>query len=99
MSIWRISVDGGGETKLIDGVSTTGQWTTGPDGVYYFATPDSTGRSEMRLYESSTGRTTTILTAERSVTFRIAVSPDGRTIFYPQMDDQGSDLVLVEDFH
>lgn len=97
-SIWKMPIDGGEGTKIIEGVSTTGQWTTGPDGVYYFSAPDSTGRSEMRLYESATGRTTKILTAERSVDFRIAVSPDGRTIFYPQIDDHGSDLMLVENF-
>jgi Tol biopolymer transport system component len=98
LSIWRISVDGGNETKLVEGVSNSGQWISGPEGIYYFAAPDIAGRSEMRLYESSTGRTKKLLTAERSVGFRIAVSPDGRTIFFPQIDEQGSDLMLVENF-
>ncbi len=91
-------VDGGEETKIIEGVSTGGQWTVGPDGIYFFATPDSKGRSEMRVYEFATGRTKKIMTAERTILGRIAVSPDGRTILFPQFDDQGSDLMLVENF-
>jgi hypothetical protein len=27
------------------------------------------------------------------------VSPDERTILYPQLDEAGSDLMLVENFH
>jgi Tol biopolymer transport system component len=98
LSIWRIPVGGGNETKILDGVSTSGQWTVGPDGIYFFAAADGQGRSEMRVYDFATSRIRKILTADHSVGFRIAVSPDGRTIYYPQMDEQGSDLMLVENF-
>jgi Tol biopolymer transport system component len=99
LTVWRIPVEGGEETKIIDGVSIGGQWTVGPNGIYYFATPDEKGRSEIRLYEFATRKTKKILTVEHSVLIRIAVSPDGRSLFYPQTDDQGSDLMLVENFH
>ncbi len=99
LSIWRISVEAGEATKIIDGVSTGGQWTVGADGIYFFTTPDAKGRSEIRLYEFATRRTKKILMVERSVNIKISVCPDGRTILYPQMDEQGSDLMLVENFH
>ena len=98
LSIWRTPVEGGEETKIIEGVSTGGQWTVGADGIYFFTTPDAKGHSEIHLYAFATGRATKILTVERSVGGRIAVSPDSRSIFYPQYDDQGSDLMLVENF-
>jgi Tol biopolymer transport system component len=98
LSIWRTPVEGGEETKIIEGVSTGGQWTVGADGIYFFTTPDAKGRSEIHLYAFATGRATKILTVERSVGGRIAVSPDSRSIFYPQYDYQGSDLMLVENF-
>jgi serine/threonine protein kinase len=98
LSIWRIPVDGGEETKVVEGVSTGGQWTIGPDGVYFFTTPDAEGRSEMRVYEFASGRIRSILTTHRP-DFRVAVSPDGRTILFAQIDELGSDLMLVEDFH
>jgi hypothetical protein len=99
LSIWRIPAEGGQETKIIDSVSTGGQWTVGPDGIYFFTTPDAKGRSQIRLYVFATQRVRKILTVERSVSIKIAVSGDGRNIFYPQYDQQGSDLMLVENFH
>jgi hypothetical protein len=36
------------------------------------------------------------LTIQRPVDNHIAVSPDGRTIIYPQSDESGSVLMLVE---
>jgi hypothetical protein len=91
--------DGGETTKVIDGVSTGGQWTVGTSGIYFFTTPDAKGRSEICLYEFTNGKTKKIVTVERSAGIKIAVSPDGRTILYPQFDQQGSDLMLVENFH
>jgi eukaryotic-like serine/threonine-protein kinase len=99
LSIWRTPVDGREATKIIDGVSTGGQWAVGPDGIYFFTTPDAKGRSEIRSYIFATQRVRKILTVERSVNIRITVSPDGRNIFYSQDDQQGSDLMLVENFH
>ena len=43
LSVWRIPVEGGEETKIIDGVSPGGQWSLGPNGIFYFATPDEKG--------------------------------------------------------
>jgi serine/threonine protein kinase len=99
LSIWRMPVDGGEKTKIIDGVSTGGLWTVGPDGIYFFTTPDAKGRSEIGLYMFATERVKRIMTVEHSVGPKIAASPDGGSIFYPQYDQQGSDLMLVENFH
>jgi hypothetical protein len=38
-------------------------------------------------------------TVSRPVNPHIAVSPDERTIIYPEFDVLGSDLMLVENFH
>jgi Tol biopolymer transport system component len=84
LSIRRIPVDGDEPTKIIDGVSTGGQWTVSVDGIYFFTAPDAKGHSEMRRYEFATGTTKRIVSVERSVSERIAVCPDARTILYPQ---------------
>ena len=73
-------------------------WTVGKQGIYFFTTPDGQGRSEIRLDHFSTGKISKILTIERSVGYRIAISPDERTILYGQCDQAGSDLMLVENF-
>ena len=56
------------------------------------------GHSDIRLYEFSTGKIRKSLTIERGISEQIAVSPDGRTILYTQLDEAGSELMLVENF-
>jgi Tol biopolymer transport system component len=99
VSVWKKPVEGGQETKLIEGVHPAGGWTVGLNGIYFFAVPDAKGHSEIRLYEFATGRIKKILTVERNIEHKIALSPDRRTIFYTQIDETGSDLMLVENFH
>jgi len=70
----------------------------GKEGIYFFTVPDKKGHSDLSIYEFATGKTRKILTIERPVDAFFAVSPDGRTILYTQIDDVGSDLMLVENF-
>ena len=79
-------VGGGEETKVLDSVHFTGLWTVGKEAIYFFTQPDEKGHSDIRFYEFATGKTRKILTIERRVDTHIAVSPDGRTILYPQLD-------------
>ena len=97
VSVWRASVDGNQEAKVLDSVHRDGLWTVGKEGIYFFRTPDKMGHSDICFHEFTTGQTRKILTIQRPV-YHIAVSPDGRTILYPQFDEIGSDLVLVENF-
>ena len=71
---------------------------TSKQGIYFFTPPNRQGRSDICLYKFATGKTSKILTIERAVYERIAVSPDERTILYGQVDQAGSDLMLVENF-
>ena len=98
VSVWRASVDGNQEVKILDSVHSEGQWAVGKDGIYYFRTPDKVGHSDICFYEFATGQIRKVLTIERPVNTHIAVSPDGRTILYPQSDESGSVLMLVENF-
>jgi Tol biopolymer transport system component len=97
-SVWRIPVDGGEETRILEGVSPRGEWTVGSDGLYFFATPDAEGRSELRMYDFANRRTKTILTTEHALACKVAASPGDRTLYYAQTDEHGSDLMLVENF-
>jgi serine/threonine protein kinase len=97
-SLWRMPVEGGEEVKVLDSVHTDGRWTLGREGVYFFTAPDKQGHSDIGLYEFSTGKTRKILTIERGISEEIAVSPDGRTILYTQLDEAGSELMMVENF-
>jgi serine/threonine protein kinase len=98
LSVWRIPVEGGEGTKVLDGVHPEARWTVGGDGIYFFTKPDERGHSALSIYEFATGKTRKILTVERPVTWSVRVSRDGRTVIYPQVDETGSDLMLVENF-
>jgi Tol biopolymer transport system component len=97
-SVWRMSVGGGQESMVVDSVHNAGGWTIGREGIYFFTPPDTEGRGEIRLYKLSTGEKIKILTIDRNVGYRIAISPDERRILYAQYDQSGSDLMLVENF-
>ena len=98
VSVWRASVDGNQEAKVLDSVHSEGQWTVGKEGIYFFRTPDKMGHSDICFYEFATGQIRKVLTIQRLVDTHIAVSPDGGAILYPQSDESGSVLMLVENF-
>jgi Tol biopolymer transport system component len=97
MTIWRVPVDGGVETKIIDSVDPYTLWTIDSNGIYFFGYSDK-GRSELRFHEFATGKTKNILKFERWIDYGLTISPNGRTLLYTQLDDAGSDLMLVENF-
>jgi Tol biopolymer transport system component len=97
-SVWRMPVEGGEETKVLDSVHCSAGWTVWQQGIYFFTQVEEGSRNKICYYEFATGTTREVLTVERQVDNHIAVSPDGRTILYTQIDQSGSDLMLVENF-
>ena len=97
-SVWKVPAGGGEEVKVLDSTHPEAGWTVGKLGIYFFTPPDGQGRSDICLYNFATGKISKTLTIERNVGYRIAVSPDERTILYGQYDQAGSDLMLVENF-
>jgi serine/threonine protein kinase len=98
VSVWRAAVDGSEETKVLDSVHSEGQWAVGRDGIYFFRTPDKLWFSDICFYEFTTDQIRKLFTVQRQLDNHIAVSPDGRTLLYPQSDESGSVLMLVENF-
>jgi Tol biopolymer transport system component len=97
-SVWRVPVEGGEPTEVLDGVHPTALWTVAENGIYFFTSPDKRGYSDLCIYEFATERIRKLLTVERPVTLYVTVSRDGRTVLYTQVDEAGSDLMLVENF-
>jgi len=97
MALMRVGVDGSGETKVFDGVSSAGagSFAVAHDGIYYRTAPPD---REYRFFGFRDGKSRTIQT-NRSSNNGVAVSPDGHWLLYTQADGQpGSDLMLVENF-
>jgi hypothetical protein len=94
LSVWKIPVAGGEETKVLDSVEQSGCTVT-QAGIYFRTVQDA---SELCLYEFATGKVKKIMKMESGSLGGMAVSPDARTILYPRSERSSSDLMLVENF-
>ena len=99
-SVWRVPIEGGEETKVLDPVHPSALWTLRQEGIYYFTPPDAKGASDLCFLEFVTGKIRKLLRTQGKLADAgsVAVSPDGWTVLYSQADEAGSDLMLVENF-
>lgn len=98
--IWRVPTSGGEETEVLPSLEAGfwGYWALVDDGIYYLDASEPPGIS---FYSFKTQRPTRIFDLEsRPVLFipGLAVSPDGKTVLYTQLDAFSRDIVLVENY-
>ena len=96
-SLWRVPRDGGEETQVLESVDGRA-FAVVKEGIYFIPRPDSAGRYSIQFFNFATKRIRSITTIESPVADYLSVSPDGRWILYSQIDQSGSDLMLVENF-
>jgi Tol biopolymer transport system component len=101
--LWRVPVDGGAETKVMDDlqVSFWGQWAATDAGIYFMSSR-SKDQGGIQFFSFVTGKVKHIFTPEKPPdpwTDGLAVSPDGRTILYTQVDQRTTNIMLAEHFH
>jgi hypothetical protein len=68
------------------------------EGIYFIPRPDSAGRTSLQFFNFATKKIRSITTFEGPAGYYLSISPDGRWILYSQIDQMGSDLMLVENF-
>jgi len=100
--IWRVPVGGGQETLVLDHhrAGYWRAWDVVAEGIY-FATAEVPSRPVIEFFSFATGRVTQIAQLEKPIFTTMAgltVSPDQRWLVYVQIDQSGSDLMLVENF-
>ena len=97
--IWRVPVTGGDEKPVI-AEAIQGFWALVDNGIY-FVNPKSTPHATIEFFNFATGRTTKIATVEKDLHLvypSLAVSPDGQSLLYVQVDSFESDIMLAENF-
>ena len=78
-------------------MSFVANWDIVPDGVYFFPMDDILTLS---YFNFSTRRVRPVFKISGGGAWLgLSVSPDGRHILYPELDDYRSDIMLVENFH
>jgi hypothetical protein len=96
-SLYQAPAGGGEETKVLEAVTFL-DFAAAEGGIYFIPAADESGRSSIYFLELATGKTTPVARIDKPVSVGLTVSPDGCSILYSQIDQQGSDLMLVENF-
>jgi Tol biopolymer transport system component len=97
-SVWKVPVDGGEEFEIFDSLSFFANMALVPDGIYFIPTRRASKGFSVQFFDFVTGKIKTIITSEKTEGVGLTVSPDARWILYSQVDQTGSDLMLVENF-
>lgn len=67
-------------------------------GLYFVPMNDPGARSSIQFLSFATNKIKTIATIEKPLSQGLALSRDGRWLLYSQVDQAGSELMLVENF-
>jgi Tol biopolymer transport system component len=94
--IWRMPVDGGDEALVVSGIKSYRNFVVGRRGVYYVR--GESGRDAIRVHDHTTGRSTVLLELSRPIASGLSLSPDERYLLFSQVDDEGSELMLADNF-
>ncbi len=101
--LWRKRLPNGVEESVIEELRSGfwGYWAPARNGVYFVNQPDPGSLPALYFYENATRKRTrlALLTKPAAVgDSGLALSPDGRYILYAQMDQSGSDILLVNNY-
>ena len=100
--IWKVPVQGGEEAEILPNLKAGywGYWTVADKGIYFIDLKPQSG-AYVELFSFATGRARHLVELEKDPPFGdsgFSVSRDGRSILYTQVDESGSDIILVENF-
>jgi hypothetical protein len=101
--LWKVPVDGGEETRVLDSIGHGTNFAVVNEGIY-FLSGDMTSKTPgvpVQFFSFATGQIKTVSTStveKKNVWGGLSVSPDGRWVLFTYIDYQGSDLLLVENF-
>jgi Tol biopolymer transport system component len=95
--LWKMPRDGGEETQVLESVEQHA-FAIVKEGIYFIPRPDSAVHHSIQFFNFATKRIRSLSTIESPIDHYLSVSPDGRWILYSQIDQEGSDLMLVENF-
>ena len=99
-TLHRASLNPTGTESQVDGLPTLdfgANWDLVPGGIYFFPVDDIL---TLNYFDFSTKKVRPILKVSGGGAFAgLSVSPDGRYILYPELDDYRSNIMFVENFH
>jgi Tol biopolymer transport system component/DNA-binding winged helix-turn-helix (wHTH) protein len=91
--IWKMAIDGGEESLLLtdQGGRMWWNWALARNGIYFLD-------DELKFFDFATGKRTSVYASEKPLMMGLAVSPDGKSILYPQIEVAESSIMLLKNF-
>ena len=95
--LWKMPVSGGEESQVLPSVVWRA-FSLVNEGIYFIPEPGADGKSSIQFLSFATGKVKTVAPMSGPPAEGLSVSPDGRSLLFSQIDEAGSDLMLVENF-
>jgi len=90
-------VSGGEESQVLPSV-VNGAFSLVENGIYFVPEPGADRKCSLQFLSLATAKVKTVAPMSGGAVEGLSVSPDGRFILFSQVDEEGSDLMLVENF-
>ncbi|MBI1791298.1 MAG: serine/threonine-protein kinase [Acidobacteria bacterium] len=91
--VWKVPVEGGEESRVIPSLDDWGNFDLNGRGIYFI--PNRSVNAPIQFYNFADGGIKTLAQTVGTPGFGLTVSPDRRTVLYSQVDQQTSELALV----
>jgi Tol biopolymer transport system component/serine/threonine protein kinase len=99
--LWKMSVEGGEETRVLERTIYPRYWAITDRGIY-FVPSEWSPHPAIELFSFATGRATRVISLDKPPVGNahpgLSVSPDGRWILCALLEQDSSDIMLVENF-
>jgi Tol biopolymer transport system component len=94
-AVWSMPAAGGEETQVLRSVAQR-SFAVSPQGIYYV--PRNELKPRIEFFGLASKSSVPVVELDARVSNFLRVSPDGSALLYTQLDQLGSDLMLVENF-
>ena len=97
--IWKMPLDGGEETRVLDQPGPWFNWALARTGIY-FLNESAKPNGRIEFFDFASRKTTPIFSLEKAASAfgGLAVSPDGRSLLYGQIEVDDSSIMWVKNF-
>jgi len=93
--VFKMSVGGGEETRLLPAVVGDRDFLPVKEGIYFIPVRDREPNFQVKFLSFATGGIESIAVLPGQASLGLSISPDQRSILYSQMDARGADLMMV----
>ncbi|PYX32202.1 MAG: hypothetical protein DMG77_03995 [Acidobacteria bacterium] len=97
--IWKMPLQGGEETRVLDQGLFWFNWALGQNGIYFIRRVNTQPHATVQFFEFATHRIIPIWTLEKPYGPGLVLSGDGRSILYVQNEFKQSNIMLMKNFH